>query len=136
MKSMGIQENRTSSVLKIISQVSFKGTDSVTPDTIEGKIVQDADRLDAIGAVGIGRAFAYGGSRGRKMHDPHVIPNVDMGAEAYFKSESTTINHFHEKLLKLRDMMNTAAAKDMADRRHRFMEIFLEEFAGEWEGRI
>ena len=121
--------------MEIISKISFKGADTEVPASLEGRIVQDADRLDAIGAVGIARAFAYGGSRGRLMHDPEVPPCEGMGEAAYFANRGTTVNHFHEKLLLLKDMMNTPTARAMAESRHRYMEGFLEEFLDEWEGR-
>jgi uncharacterized protein len=130
----GIPEDLQDRVVHVISQISFKGKDSVVPDTLEGKIVQDADRLDAIGAIGIGRAFAYGGSRGRPMHVPGQEFLEDMDADTYYSHENTTINHFYEKLLLLKDMMNTPTARDLAEGRHRFMESFLEEFYAEWEG--
>ena len=135
MSTHGIDEKMQDSVCRILSQISFKGKDSVVPDTLEGKIVQDADRLDAIGAIGIGRAFAYGGKAGRMMHIPGEMYKDGMSEEEYFKNEGTTVNHFYEKLLLLKDMMNTATAKRIAEDRHRYMEGFLQEFYSEWEGR-
>jgi uncharacterized protein len=120
--------------MEIIATMSFAGGAKPAPATLEGRVVQDADRLDALGAIGIARAFAYGGSRGRLMYDPDVPPREYASAAAYHASAAPTINHFYEKLLLLHERMNTAYARQLAEARHRYMQAFLDEFFAEWAG--
>jgi len=124
-------------VMAIIKTMSYsKSFDDIEKDnSIEFQIVQDADRLDAIGAIGVGRAFAYGGSRSRLLYDPEYTPQEFTSSEAYKKAEGSTIHHFYEKLLLLKDGLNTDSAKEIANRRDAFMRLFLEEFLDEWNGK-
>ena len=125
----------TDHVCEIVMTISFKGAGVPTEmRTLEGKIVQDADRLDAIGAIGIARAFAYGGHKNRPIHIPEERPIFHQSKDAYFKNNGPSINHFYEKLLLLKDRMNTRIGKEIAEGRHRFMEEYLDRFLQEWEG--
>lgn len=122
-------------VIRIIQNISFKGGNFEKKfSSIELDIVQDADRLDALGAIGIARTFNYGGFKNRTLYDPEIAPNMQMTTEEYKRSEAPTLNHFYEKLLLLKDKMNTPAGKKIAQERHRFMETFLAQFYAEWEG--
>ena len=130
-----LPEDIINHVIKIIENISFKGGKVKQEFTsIELNIVQDADRLDAIGAIGIARAFNYGGFKNRGLYDPNLAPNLNMTKEEYKNSNAPTINHFYEKLLLLRDKMNTTSGKSIAAERHRYMENFLSQFYAEWDG--
>ena len=125
-------------VVKIIKNVSFKNSledDSKQFTSKELEVVQDADRLDAIGAIGIARCFNYGGFKDRALYDPEIIPNLTMTKEEYKTSTAPTINHFYEKLLLLKDKMNTTSGKKIAESRHQFMETYLQQFYDEWNGK-
>lgn len=132
LEENGVDEEDIERVIDIISHISFKGSGRDVPSSLEGKCVQDADRLDAIGAIGIARAFAYGGSRGRAMHDPASVPRENMTEEEYRKGNSTTVGHFYEKLFKLKELMNTPSARREAERRDRIMHEFIDELMDEW----
>ena len=121
LRENGMEEGKIAQIVRVISQISFSAGNG-RPDSLEGMCVQDADRLDAIGAIGIGRAFAFGGSRDRRMHDPEGM------------DQTTTIQHFYDKLLLLKDRMNTAAGRMLAQQRDQFLRIFLDEFYAEWDG--
>lgn len=133
LRENGKENDEIERILTVIREISFGANDCV-PSSLEGRCVQDADRLDAIGAIGIARAFAYGGSRGRLMHHPDILPRPDMTKEEYVRSESTTFNHFYEKLFKLKGLMNTATAKEIAKERDEYMHGFIDEFMLEWDG--
>jgi len=134
LESLGLEEKVISHVCQIVSDISFKGAGVATNmKTIEGKVVQDADRLDAIGAIGIARAFAYGGYKKREMYNPEIKPLLHQSFEQYKNSEGTTVNHFYEKLLLLKNRMNTQSALQIAEERHQFMEVFLDKFLKEWD---
>lgn len=133
LSSNGVDDEATECICKIIREISF-GSNEGVPTTIEGQCVQDADRLDAIGAIGIARAFAYGGNHNRHMYHPDIKPNLNMTKEEYRRSESTTINHFYEKLFKLTSLMNTPTALQIAKEREAYMKEFVSKFLDEWEG--
>lgn len=136
LRSKNVSPGVVDHVVKIIKNVSFKGGNIDQEfHSIELDIIQDADRLDAIGAIGIARTFNYGGFKGRPLYDPSVEPNLKMTKEEYKASNAPTINHFYEKLLLLKDRMNTKTGRRIAAERHRFMEKFLEQFYAEWEGK-
>lgn len=135
LESLGVEESVVAHVENIVAHISFKGGNHEQAfRSPELDVVQDADRLDALGAIGIARAFAYGGHKGRELYNPAIPPNLNMTKEEYKHSAAPTINHFYEKLLLLKDRMNTTTGRAMAERRHRFMETYLEEFYREWEG--
>ena len=135
LQSLMVDEEVIAQVCQIVRDISYKGAGVATPmPTIEGQVVQDADRLDAIGAIGIARTFAYGGSKARKMYNPDQSPVLHQSFEQYKMGNGSTINHFYEKLLLLKERMNTATAKRLAQHRHKVMEEFLDEFYLEWEG--
>lgn len=135
LESQNVDEETIVHVVKIIENLSFKGGNfQKTFHSKELDIVQDADRLDAIGAIGIARTFNYGGFKNREIYNPEIAPNLLMSKEEYKNSTAPTINHFYEKLLLLKDLMITETAKKIAAQRHQFMETFLAQFYAEWEG--
>jgi Predicted HD superfamily hydrolase len=135
LSSIDVPEDCVEHVKNIILHMSYKASFGVvTFRSKELEIVQDADRLDAIGAIGIARAFHYGGFKNRTLYDPAIAPNINQDKETYKNSTAPTINHFYEKLLLLKEKMNTDTAKQIAEGRHRFMEQYLEQFYREWEG--
>ncbi len=135
LRSLRVPEETTIHVQQIIANISFKGGKKVQQfKSTELDVVQDADRLDAMGAIGIARTFNYGGHRNREIYNPDIAPNLNMNKEDYKKSIAPTLNHFYEKLLLLKDLMNTSTGRKMALRRHKFMQHYLDEFYREWEG--
>jgi len=136
MQEIGIPAEIRTHVQLIIKNMSYKASlGTVDFASKELDIVQDADRLDAIGAIGIARAFTYGGFKNRVMYDPAILPAPDQDKEAYKNSTAPTINHFYEKLLLLKDLMKTAAGQELASKRHQFMLLYLDQFYQEWEGK-
>ena len=135
LTELQLDENVRIQIVEIISSISFKGGNGAKLQSLEAEIVQDADRLDAIGAIGIARTFAFGGKKGQALYDPEINVRNDMTEEEYRKGKSSSVHHFYEKLLKLKDSLNTETAIRMAEKRHQFMENFLEEFYNEWNGQ-
>ncbi|MDH3381717.1 MAG: HD domain-containing protein [Flavobacteriaceae bacterium] len=137
LESHHVDETVIFNVEKIIENVSFKGGNfNQQFNSKELEIIQDADRLDAIGAIGIARAFNYGGFKNRLLYNPEIKPNLHQTKEEYKKNDAPTINHFYEKLLLLKDKMNTETGKKIAAKRHQFMEIYLQQFYDEWNGAV
>ena len=141
MQTLEIDEEVITHVIHIIENISFKSRAFGSKEAPKFKspeldVVQDADRLDALGAIGIARTFNYGGFKNREIYNPTVPPNLNMTKEEYKNSTAPSINHFYEKLLLLKDLMNTATGKSMAAKRHQFMEHYLEQFYNEWEGKL
>lgn len=137
LESIAVAEDAIVHVEQIITNISFKGGNFDQQFTSpELDVIQDADRLDAIGAIGVARCFNYGGFKNRKLHDPAIKPNLNMTKEEYKKSTTPTINHFYEKLLLLKDKMNTKTGKKIAEQRHAYMEQFLAQFFAEWNGEV
>ncbi len=136
LESQSVEMRVVEKVCDMVENSSFKGAEVEDRlNSLEGKVVQDADRLDAMGAMGVGRTFAYGGFKNREMHNPNIKVEMAKSFEEYKKAGQTTINHFYEKLLLLKDRMNTKTGKRLAEHRHKFMEQFLQEFFDEWEGK-
>ncbi|MNC18266.1 putative hydrolase [compost metagenome] len=129
-----VEEEDSRHIIEIIANMSYNAGANPPMRTLEGMVVQDADRLDAIGAIAIARTFLYAGWVGHPIYDPQITPRDSMSPKEYRQEKSTAINHFHEKLLKLKGLINTASAKPIAEERHRFMEQYLEQFRLEWEG--
>lgn len=135
LSALGYASSEKKAVLNIIDNMSYKGgTNRHILLSLEGQVVQDADRLDALGAIGIARTFAFGGAKGRAIHNPDASPMSFETYEDFKKYEGTSVNHFYEKLLKLKALMNTDVGLAMAEERHRYMEDFLMQFYGEWQG--
>ena len=137
LESYKLDDKMVRQIIQICKEVSFKGAGVKTKmSSKEGEVVQDADRIDALGAIGIARCFAFGGSRGRALYDPRYSPKEHASFEQYKDDASHSINHFFEKLLLLKDRMNTASAKRIAEKRHLFMQLYLKQFFAEWQGDL
>ncbi len=135
LSSLNLEGSFIEDILSIIKQISFSSNKNTKPSSIEAMVAQDADRLDAIGAIGIARTFQYGGHKGHPLYDPKIPPILHHSTDSYKKSTAPTLNHFYEKLLLIKDLMNTQTAKSIAQQRHKFMETFLAQFYDEWEGK-
>ena len=136
LETLEVEAQVATLILNVIEDISYQGAGTETPvRSIEAAVVQDADRLDAIGAIGIARTFAYGGHKSRLIYNPAIAPVMHSDFQSYKNSTAPTINHFYEKLLLLKDRMNTNTAKSIADQRHCFMEYYLEQFFNEWEAK-
>ncbi|MDO9136247.1 MAG: HD domain-containing protein [Lutibacter sp.] len=136
LENQQVDESTIIHIENIISNISFKGGNFEQQfNSPELEVIQDADRLDAIGAVGIARTFNYGGFKNRPLYNPEITPNLNQSKEAYKNSEAPTINHFYEKLLLLKDRMNTVTGREIAANRHQYMEHFLNQFYDEWNGK-
>ena len=146
LETQKVDEKTINHVINIIKHISFKNSFDTKKNSSQVKrkhftskeleVVQDADRLDAIGAIGIARCFNYGGFKNRTLYNPEILPNLNMTKEEYKNSNAPTINHFYEKLLLLKDKMNTVSGKKIAKNRHQFMETFLNQFYDEWSGQL
>lgn len=137
LTSISVEKEVITHVVQIIKNISFKGGKVArTFSSKELDVIQDADRLDAIGAIGIARTFNYGGFKNRSIYNPNIKPNLKMSKNEYKNSTAPTINHFYEKLLLLKDLMNTETGTKVAQKRHDFMTIYLKEFYAEWEGEL
>ena len=135
LTSIEVTPEQIEAIVSIITRMSFKNHKEQQELSFEGKVVQDADRLDAIGAIGVARVMCYSGSTGRPIHKPEMKPRENLTPEEYRNGESTAIMHFYEKLLKLKDLMNTDYGKKLAKGRHEFLELYLKQFYAEWDGK-
>ncbi|PQJ75368.1 HD domain-containing protein [Polaribacter gangjinensis] len=139
LKQQKVNVKTREHIINIIKHISFKNSldkNATKFTSKELEVVQDADRLDAIGAIGIARCFNYGGFKNRSIYNPEILPELRLSKESYKNSDAPSINHFYEKLLLLKDQMNTSTGKKIAAERHRFMELYLEQFYNEWNGKL
>ncbi|MCU9613643.1 HD domain-containing protein [Caldibacillus lycopersici] len=136
LQTQSIKQKDIDFIMEIIDTISFKGGNELPLTSIEAKIVRDADRLDAIGAIGIARTFAYGGKKGNPLYDPNIAIRDNMTMDEYRNGKSSTVHHFYEKLLKLKGLMQTESARKLAEERDQFLHLFLQQFLKEWNGEI